>query len=121
MESGFDGQAAKLAKWEKIERPDIMITTVIFDLDGLLVDTEILSYQIYKEMLLEYGYEFTKEDYAQNYSGKTELSNITHLIETYKFPWTVEEGLKKVLLFENRLFSQGVDLKRGAKIQTQEL
>ena len=46
-----------------------MIKAVIFDLDGLLVDTEIISYQIYKELLNEYGYTFTKEEYARNYSG----------------------------------------------------
>ena len=32
-----------------------MIRAVIFDFDGLLADTEIDSYQIYKEMAAEYG------------------------------------------------------------------
>lgn len=54
-----------------------MITTVIFDLDGLLVDTEIISYNIYKELLAEYGYEYILEEYAQNYSGKTVVKNVT--------------------------------------------
>lgn len=92
-----------------------MIAAVIFDLDGLLVDTEIISYQIYKEMLSEYGYEFTREDYAKNYSGKSELSNIAYLIETYKLSWTIEEGLGRVRILENRFLSQGVDLKPGAR------
>ena len=53
-----------------------MIKAAIFDLDGLLVDTEIVSLKIYQELLSEYGYSFTKEEYAKHYSGKTEKENI---------------------------------------------
>ena len=58
-----------------------MTKAIIFDLDGLLIDSEIISYKIYKEILCKFGYEFSKEDYAQNYSGKTEISNVTNLID----------------------------------------
>ncbi len=44
-----------------------MIKAAIFDLDGLLVDTEIVSLKIYQELLSEYGYSFTKEEYAKHY------------------------------------------------------
>ena len=92
-----------------------MIKAIIFDFDGLLVDTEIVSYKIYKELLQQYGYTYTKEEYAQNFSGKTEIKNVENLIETYHLPWTLEDGLKKVLEVEIKLLSQGVDLKYGAK------
>ena len=92
-----------------------MVKAIIFDFDGLLVDTEIVSYKIYKELLQQYGYTHTKEEYAQNFSGKTERKNVENLIETYHLPWTLEEGLKKVLEVETRLLSQGVDLKCGVK------
>lgn len=52
-----------------------MRKAIIFDFDGLLVDTEIISYRVYKELLKPYGYELTMQDYAQNYSGKTETNN----------------------------------------------
>lgn len=39
-----------------------MTKAVIFDLDGLLIDSEIISYKIYKEILCKFGYEFSKED-----------------------------------------------------------
>ena len=50
-----------------------MINAIVFDFDGLLADTEIVSYKIYKELLQPYGYTYTKEEYARNFSGKTEI------------------------------------------------
>ena len=50
-----------------------MIKAVIFDLDGLLIDSEIVSYKIYKEILNQFGHSFSIEEYAQNFSGKTEV------------------------------------------------
>lgn len=92
-----------------------MIKAVIFDLDGLLIDTEIVSYRIYKELLKEYGYSFSVEEYSSTYSGKTEVMNVTTLIETYHLPWTVEQGLREVLKAEERMIAEGIDLKAGAK------
>lgn len=92
-----------------------MIRTIIFDFDGVLVDTEIVSYKIYKALVGAYGYEYTIDDYVQNCSGKTEVHNVSFLIKTYQLPWTVEIGLEKVLEAENRLLATGVDLKQGVK------
>ena len=92
-----------------------MIKAVIFDLDGLLIDSEIISYKIYKEILHQFGHNFTIEEYTQNYSGKTEVKNVTNLTNTYSLPWTIEKGLESVYKIENRLIAQGVDLKYGAK------
>ena len=58
-----------------------MIKAVIFDLDGLLIDSEIVSYKIYKEILNQFGHSFSIEEYAQNFSGKTEVKNVTNLID----------------------------------------
>lgn len=92
-----------------------MIKAVIFDLDGLLIDSEIISYKIYKEILNQFGYDFSIEEYAQNFSGKTEVKNVTNLINTYSLPWTVEIGLDNVLEIESKFLAQGVALKTGAK------
>ena len=92
-----------------------MIKAVIFDLDGLLIDSEIISYKIYKEILHQFGHNFTIEEYTQNYSGKTEVKNVTNLINTYSLPWTIEKVLDNVYKIENRFIAQGVDLKYGAK------
>ena len=92
-----------------------MIKAVIFDLDGLLIDSEIISYKIYKEILQQFGHNFSIEEYVQNFSGKTEVKNVTNLIDTYNLPWTIDEGLDTVLKIGNKLLEQGVDLKSGAK------
>ncbi len=92
-----------------------MTKAVIFDLDGLLVDTEMISYKIYKEILAGIGYDFSLEEYAQEFSGKTVVQNITHLIGTYHLPWNVDLGYQKVVEIESRFVAQGVELKPGAK------
>ena len=58
-----------------------MIKAVIFDLDGLLIDSEIISYKIYKEILQQFGH---------------------NLIDIYSLPWTVEEGLNNFSKIENK-------------------
>ncbi len=92
-----------------------MIKAVIFDLDGLLIDSERISYRIYQELLKPFGIEFSLKEYAENYSGKSAVKNMDFLIETYHLPWKREEGLKKVGLMEKEFLALGVDLKRGGK------
>ena len=44
-----------------------MITTVIFDLDGLLADTEPLQMRAYQQALLTYGVDVSETDYARHW------------------------------------------------------
>lgn len=92
-----------------------MVQAVIFDMDGLLLDTEIISYQIYKELLEEYDFPFTTHEYSEYYSGRTEVMNVERLIEYYNLPWSLELGLDKVTVKEEELLAKGVDLKPGVK------
>ena len=41
-----------------------MKNTVIFDLDGLLIDSEIISFRLYEELTGKYGRSMTLEEYA---------------------------------------------------------
>ncbi len=89
---------------------------VIFDMDGLLIDSETVTYQIDKELVNKYSdFDFQKDDYARNYSGKTGAANMRRLIDTYKLPFSLEEGLKKVERREKRFWKDGIELKPGAK------
>ena len=92
-----------------------MTIAVIFDLDGLLVDTELISYKIYKEILADIGCEFSLEDYAKNLSGKTIALNVKYLIDNYRIPWTPEFGFSRIVEIEHGFIIQGVELKPGAR------
>ena len=63
-----------------------MKNTVIFDLDGLLIDSEIISFQLYEELTGKYGRSMTLEEYATDYSGKTGITNMKLLLEKYQLP-----------------------------------
>lgn len=88
---------------------------IIFDMDGLLVNTEMISLKIYQTLLKPYRIPFTQEEYSQHYSGKTEIANITRFIESFRLPWSIEEIVKKVQELEKSFIAEGVDLKPGAK------
>ncbi|WP_373821125.1 HAD hydrolase-like protein [Jeotgalibaca porci] len=54
----------------------MQIKSIIFDLDGLLINSEIVPFEIYKELLAQHQHNFTLENYAQNYSGRSSILNM---------------------------------------------
>lgn len=91
-----------------------MIKAVLFDLDGLLIDSEMISYEIYEEIFGEYGYPYSLELYANEYSGKTLMENVARTLKNYPFPMTTEQFVAKIYEIEGRLIKRGVPLKPGA-------
>ena len=92
-----------------------MKNTVIFDLDGLLINTEIISYQLYRDLTGQYQQDFSMEEYIHSYSGKTEADNMQTLISKFQLPISLEEGLAFASRKEKEYFKQGVSLKRSAE------
>ena len=88
---------------------------VIFDLDGLLADTEIISLKVYQELLEDFGILFTEETYSREYSGHREEENVQRFLDTYDLPWNFDQTLEKVYEMEARILAKGVNLKKGAK------
>ena len=88
---------------------------VIFDLDGLLADTEIISLKVYQELLKDFGIPFTEETYSREYSGHREEENVKRFLDTYDLPWNFDQTLEKVYELEARILDKGVNLKKGAK------
>ena len=88
---------------------------VIFDLDGLLADTEIISLKVYQELLKDFGIPFTEETYSREYSGHREEENVQRFLDTYDLPWNFDQTLDKVYELEAQILAQGVNLKKGAK------
>lgn len=93
-----------------------MIKTVIFDLDGLLVDSEFMTYEFYKGLLAEKGADFPLKTYTDIYCGRTAVRNMTELIENYNLPFDVERGMELTHEAEKEyLRTKGVPLKKGAR------
>ena len=88
---------------------------VLFDLDGLLADTEIISLKVYQELLKDFGIPFTEETYSREYSGHREEENVQRFLDTYDLPWNFDQTLEKVYELEARILAKGVNLKKGAK------
>ena len=88
---------------------------VIFDFDGLLADTEIISLKVYQELLKDFGIPFTEETYSREYSGHREEENVQRFLDTYDLPWNFDQTLEKVYELEARILAKGVNLKKGAK------
>ena len=89
---------------------------VIFDLDGLLADTEIISLKVYQELLKDFGIPFIEETYSRDYSGHREEENVQRFLDTYDLPWNFDQTLEKVYELEARILAKGVNLKKVLKI-----
>lgn len=101
---------------KQIKGGEAMIKTVIFDLDGLLVNSELMTYEFYKRILAEKEIDFPLKTYTDVYCGRTAVRNLTELIENYDLPFDVEKGLELTHEAEKEYLStKGVPLKKGAK------
>ena len=92
-----------------------MINTIIFDLDGLLIDSERIWYKVWNDFLGLYGQSFTLETYVQKYSGKIVPDIVELLADHYNLPVGREEGARIVNEIETSYVEKGVPLMDGAK------
>lgn len=70
------------------------ITHVIYDMDGLLLDTESLNERVNVEIVQRYGKTFTTEIKIA-IAGTTAINSAKTIIETLKLPLTVDEYLQE--------------------------
>lgn len=92
-----------------------MIKAVIFDLDGLLLDTEIVAFKIYEELGERFGFTLTLPDFMENFCGQQLRRNVAYCNERFHLPWGFEEAVEEVLRIEKRILDEGVDVMPGAK------
>ncbi len=92
-----------------------MIKAVIFDLDGLLIDSEPIAYGIMQDMIKPYGGFITLDDYINNYLGRTVKFSVDKITVDYKLKGTPEENLKEYFEIEEERIEKGIPLKKGGK------
>ena len=64
-------------------QPDL----VIFDCDGVLVDSEIIAARVEAELITLAGYEISAEEIAENYAGLTFKDILMRIEEKSKIPF----------------------------------
>lgn len=69
------------------------IKAVIFDLDGLMIESESIAYQIWCEVLSQYGKNFT-EDIYHHLIGREPLESVDYLIQVLDLPLAPQELLE---------------------------
>lgn len=71
-----------------------MIEAVIFDMDGLMVNTESLIYKAFATVLSNLGVTYTPED-NKKYLGMSDADEASDIIQTYNLTLSVEELLRR--------------------------
>lgn len=92
-----------------------MIKAIIFDLDGLLLDTEIVAFKVYEELGERFSFTLTLPDFMQNFCGQPLRRNVAYCNERFQLPWGFDEAVEEVLRIEKRLLDEGVEVMPGAK------
>lgn len=92
-----------------------MIKTVIFDLDGLLMDTESGYFNAYVDLMAKYGKIFTLETYIERYIGGTALNNAVLMVEDYGLPISADEMFHYVVDSDQERVDKGIPAKKGAR------
>ena len=75
-----------------------MLKAIIFDMDGLMVDTEIISFQCYKDIIESYGFNFTKKEYIEDYPGKSVISSMNFIKNKYNIDFDTDEKIGRAIL-----------------------
>jgi len=63
-----------------------MIKGFIFDVDGVIINTENIHFLAYKDVFKNYDYDLTAEDYKKYFSGKSIKGGVLALISEVQLP-----------------------------------
>ncbi len=98
-----------------------MIKAVIFDLDGVIIDSEPVAYSILQELAGTYGYSIPLNDYTTKYLGRTVAMGMQTMIDSFNLPVTPEYLFKCYKDQEDIKTEEGIPLKPYAKEILQKL
>ena len=64
-------------------RPKVLLRAIIFDFDGILVDSEPLIMKLFQEMAAREGWALSEEEYYRDYLALDDRAVIEHLYRTH--------------------------------------
>ncbi|MBI4166470.1 MAG: HAD family phosphatase [Acidobacteria bacterium] len=67
-----------------------MLRAIIFDFDGIIVDSEGLIYNLTREMAAQEGWTVTEEEYYRDYLALDDRGLVEHLFQTHGKPLNLE-------------------------------
>src|SRR5690606_34790295 len=76
---------------QKPELESPMIRGVIFDHDGTLIDTERQHYQVWNQILQEFGHHLPEDIYNRDYNGVPTIGTAARLVERFQLDMTPEQ------------------------------
>ncbi len=92
-----------------------MIKAVIFDLDGVVIDSEPVAYDILQELAGKYGYTIPMEDYTGKYLGRTVAMGMQTMVDSFNLNVSPDYLFKLYKERENIKTEEGIPLKPGAR------
>lgn len=88
------------------------LNAVVFDMDGLMVDTEPLSRQAWEQVLVPFGYVLDEEVYGRMVGRRSDESTRLFL-EAYGLPLTAVEVIARKNRFYDAILTGGVPVMPG--------
>jgi HAD superfamily hydrolase (TIGR01509 family) len=70
-----------------------MIKSIIFDMDGVIIDSESFQFEAFKRLFLELGVELSMKNY--NWVGKTSKENVKNIMQRYGIKGDLNELVQK--------------------------
>ena len=89
-----------------------MVEAVIFDMDGLMIDTEIVNYYAFRDFFRTLGVELSKEDYYTHITGKSVENAFESMRKTFHIEFTMMDAFA-YLEKTNKQRSENIPLKPG--------
>jgi HAD superfamily hydrolase (TIGR01509 family) len=92
--------------------------TVIFDLDGVIVDSEPIRYETYKQLFRKNYLIELPEKMDSVLVGRTQMKNITYFLNKYNLKGNVEELIRQRAVLLKKAFSKKENIKPLAGLFT---